>query len=94
MSYWTKKEEQKRCVVDLPKLYNIMRRYDIMYYSVHLLPQPKRYILYLYDYDMKYICECHEITNLDIRMLRKIFINLFAYSDEIAQMAQIFGTPK
>ena len=94
MSYWKRKLEKKRRIVDLPILYDIIRHYDIAFYSVHILPQPKRYIFYLYDDDLKYICECHEITNLDIRMLRKLFTNLYLYDDEVNEISKIFGVPK
>lgn len=94
MSYWKKRTEQKRYIVDLPILYDIIRQFEGTFYTVHLLPRPKKYIFYLYDSDLKYLCECHDITNYDIRMLRKLFINLYQYSDEVNEISKIFGTPK
>lgn len=93
MSWWfTKKQKIK--IVDLSTLYGIIKKGDIFLYSFQLMSEPQKYIFYLYDYDLKYICECQGISSYDIRMLCKIFPYLYQYSMEVNEIAKIFGTPK
>lgn len=95
MSWWSlRKDKKSRKNVDILTLYNIIRKYDICYYNIQSMPQPEKYVFYLYDYDLKYICECQGISSYDIRMLRKLFVNLYKYSMEVNEIVKIFGTPK
>lgn len=64
---------------------------DVYIYSVHLTDKVNSYILYLYDEHFKYVCECRNLTSFDIRMIRKIYTNLYHYDDEITELAKIFG---
>lgn len=93
MSWWSTKKQERR-IVDISTLYRIIKKGDMFYYSFQLMPESQNYIFYLYDYDLKYICECQGIQSYDIRMLRKIFPYLYRYLIEVNEIAKIFGTPK
>lgn len=94
MSWWSLKEKRKRWIVDISVLCSIIEKGDIFLYSFKIMSEPQKYIFYLYDYDLKYICECQGMNSYDIRMLRKVFPYLYSYDDEVNEIAKIFGVPK
>lgn len=77
-----------KTIVELDKL---LSSGDVYIYSVHLTDKVNSYIFYLYDEHFKYVCECRNLTSFDIRMIRKIYANLYHYDDEITELAKIFG---
>lgn len=73
------------------QLDKILRSGDVYFFSIRIMPNPNKYILCLYDERFKYVCECHDLLSFDIRMIRKVYDNLYYYNDELEELAQIFN---
>lgn len=82
---------KKAIVKTLLQLDALLRKGDVYIFSIHVMPNPNKYILYLYDEHFKYVCECHDLLSFDIRMIRKVYDNLYYYNDELEELAQIFN---
>ena len=82
----------KSNIVNLHELDKLLRSGDVYLFNFIITNKVNNYTLNIFDESFKYVCECQNLTSFDIRMIRKIYDNLYYYNDELESITQIFSS--
>ena len=78
--------EQKRIYKTFEQADRIFRRGDVYFISLHPTPFAERFTISVFDENHRYVFEIKNATSFDFRMLRKVYTNVYYWSEEINEL--------
>lgn len=74
---------QKRIYKSLSDLDKLFRDGNVYFITLHATNNVAEYTIVVFDDSHRYVCESPNCTSFDFRMLRKIYTNVYYWSEEI-----------
>lgn len=79
--------EQKRIYKTFEQSDRIFRRGDVYFISLHPTSIAGRYTISVFNEAHRYVFEIKNATSFDFRMLRKVYTNVYYWSEEIEELS-------